>query len=200
MGLEDKVLELLKHAEPTYDQLRAQLGARSHELDQALASLDRSRMIKRAFGRIQLNGSPEHEPAIAEAIEAKEDSVSDETKVCKACGKRKPVTDYYTGAARCKRCVLDAQAAAKAAKTGKPVVARRKRSAPTNGAKRASPATITTATWPLGILHFADGVRIGPMHASLSGIMQFRSFIDLSAAQLEELLGWWNAAKENSHA
>jgi hypothetical protein len=41
------------------------------------------------------------------------------------------------------------------------------------------------------ILHFQNGVRIGPITTSDTGLAQMPYHVDLNAKQLDELVAWW---------
>lgn len=47
----------------------------------------------------------------------------------------------------------------------------------------------------LMVLHFEDGVRIGPITTSDAGLAQMPYHIDLSRAALEELFTWWKESR-----
>lgn len=194
-GLEDKILAALGRAASTWDGLRGALGATPGELDEAIHTLERAKAIHRDRGRFYLNGAHHAAPATAEATTNEGDSMT--TKTCSHCHKDKGLDDFPKKGAQCKACISEKAAAAYQAKrkASAPAPAKRvKRAARVSSTPPLAPRT----SGPLGILHFADGVRVGPMHASASGIMQFLSFIDLSAAQLDELTTWWAAAKASA--
>lgn len=50
--------------------------------------------------------------------ESTQEAAMAETKVCTKCAKRKPIDDFYDKQGKCKRCFLDDQKAAKAARGG----------------------------------------------------------------------------------
>jgi hypothetical protein len=186
MALEDKILEQLKGSKPTYDQLRGQLGVRSGELDEALDRLNRAGEIKCMLGRFHLSNGAAEEKV----------TVNTNTKICSVCGQEKAGTEFAKVGRQCKVCLAERAKKRYQAAHSAPTRSKAKASAPKRVARKSStPPLAPGASGPLGILHFNDGVRVGPMHASASGIMQFRAFIDLSGAQLDELFTWWRAAR-----
>jgi len=56
--------------------------------------------------------------AATATTQSKPEVHSVETQSCNNCNKPKPLSEFYTGAKKCKRCVLDAQTAKRHAKKG----------------------------------------------------------------------------------
>lgn len=93
---------------------------------------------------------------------------------------------------RPKPAVTRAKAAPKRATTARPAIS--------FGYSPPAAAAAIPQTPAIAILHFHDGVRIGPMVASASGISQMPFHVDLSAAQLDELCSWRAATREGGAA
>ena len=116
------------------------------------------------------------------------------TKICKKCETPKDSEkDFYKGSARCKRCVLDGQAAAKSAKANGAAPARAKKAAPAT-AKRA----IATITKPADevIIPAAGEIRCRVFDAGAGAaysLHQGDDQITLSLEQLQALHSWAGA-------
>jgi hypothetical protein len=219
-ALEEQVLNVLGRAAATWDGLRAELGATPGELDSAIRRLELSRQVTRDRGRFHLHGVTASTPVIAQAT-IEEPSVPKQTaadeassapteKRCKGrCNSVKPLDDFHKNAAtpdghasECKACKAAVNKEYRLRKAGKPPSVPRPAQASidrhnTTVATGPTPATQAPVA-PVVILHFADGVRIGPLVTSVAGVAQMPFHVDLSAAQVGELVTWWSkATREN---
>lgn len=205
MALEDKILTVLGRAATTWDGLRAELGVSPGELDAAIRTLEGAHEISRDRGRFRLNGAEPVTQQIAAATETATQPVSDtmttKTKTCSKCTTPKPLDQFskhpatkdgYDG--RCKECVRKAAQARKLAKQGG-IAATTKTPAPAAPKVLAPKASFVP---PVMILNFQDGVRIGPVHISNTGVAQMPYHVDISAEQLDELATWWLASKKDA--
>lgn len=214
MALEDKVLQILRGGGVTWDGLRAQLGANPDDLDAAIRNLEGSRQISRDRGRFHLNGVDHvtQQPAAAQASAEGEPVSNQKKKPCSDCGATKLLEEFPNNSlckdghsGQCKACVSKKGKERRAAKQGTPAAAaiaamRRPAPQPSEPARivdRRPPVAKPTIE-PVMFLHFADGVRIGPVHTSEAGIAQMPFHVDVSAEQLDELVTWWTAAKRNA--
>ena len=202
MALEDKILQVLGRGAMTWDGLRAELGATPGDLDAAIRHLETAREIARDRGRFHLNGAEPPPQQIAAATETTTQPMSDamttKTKTCSKCSAPKPLDQFSKHPAtkdgydsRCKECVKRAAQARKLAKQGG--------SAAATPAKASAVVLAPKASFipPVMILHFQDGVRIGPVHTSAAGVAQMPYHVDISAEQLDELTTWWLASKKD---
>lgn len=214
MALEEKVLQILGRGAITWDGLRAQLSANPDDLDAAIRNLEGSRQISRDRGRFQLNGvhNVTTQTAAAQASAEGEPVSNQKKKPCSDCGATKLLEEFPVNsickdghAGQCKACVSKKGKERRAAKQGTPAaaaIAAMRRPAP----EASEPARIVdrrppvakAAIEPVMILHFADGVRIGPVHTSDAGIAQMPFHVDVSAEQLDELVTWWTANRKSA--
>ena len=185
--IQDRVLELLGRAPATYDGLRGSLGAQSAELDEAIRVLERSKHITRDRGRFHLVGADAPPPEVAEA--SREES-SMAKKTCSSCGKDKAAGEFPKTGAQCKACLaIKAAARYQGAQKSAGKKPRKAAVAPA----RHIPGTFNGSG--LMILQFEDGVRIGPITTTESGLAKMAHHVDLNAEQLEELIRWWKEAR-----
>lgn len=214
MALEDKAFAIISRGAVTYDGLRSQLGANPDDLDSAIRNLEASRQIRRDRGRFYLNGVDHvtQQPAAAQASVEEEPVSNQKKKPCSDCGVPKLLDEFPLNSAckdghsgQCKACVSKKGKERRAAKQGTPAAAaiaamRRPVLEVTEPARSADrpPPVAKAAIEPVMFLHFADGVRIGPVHTSDSGIAQMPFHVDVSAEQLDELVTWWTAAKRSA--
>lgn len=224
MSIEDDALRALGEEALTYDQLRARLGVNPSELDAVLARLHRSRLVDRHGARFHVcGGSPAAPARVAEASAGEKPTM----KRCPQCEQQKEPQEFYAEpksrdglSSWCRTCTRTKQKqyyekgkqrAAGAAKKPRPKPAVTRAKAAPKRATTARPAisfgysppaaaAAIPQTPAIAILHFHDGVRIGPMVASASGISQMPFHVDLSAAQLDELCSWWAATREGGAA
>lgn len=197
MVLEEKVLDLLARGPMTYDGLRAELGVAPGDLDAAIVSLSRGRSITRDRGRLCLPGTaPVNQTAIKLTGQVTDVASPPGQKVCRICGELKPLEEFHKHPAskdgrdpRCKKCAKAKARARYAKREGRSIDA--VTVAPVNGPSVAPPAP----TAPVMILHFADGVRIGPIVTSAAGLAQMPYHVDLTSKQLDDLVAWHQASK-----
>lgn len=205
MALEDKILTVLGRGATTWDGLRAELGVSPGELDSAIRTLESAHEISRDRGRFHLNGAVPLTQQIATATEATVEATSYamKTKTCSKCCVPKPLEDFakhpatkdgYDG--RCKDCVSKAAKERRLAKLGGVIPAVAKTAAPSFKVTVLAPKASFVP--PVMILHFQDGVRIGPVHTSAAGVAQMPYHVDVSGEQLEELVTWWIASKKSA--
>lgn len=205
MALEDKIRQVLGRSAVTWDGLRAELGVTPEELDAAVRHLETTREISRDRGRFRLNGTPET-TADSEAPlvlpDAEGEAMATKKKVCSNCTEEKPIDDFPENkecrdghSNQCKRCISDKAKARKLAKL-KGASPTRPTPAPTAAPKVLAPKASFIP--PVMILHFQDGVRIGPLHTSAAGVAQMPYHVDVSAEQLDELMTWWAASKKGA--
>jgi hypothetical protein len=121
------------------------------------------------------------------------------TKTCIKCETPKPLEQFSKHPAtkdgydsRCKECVRKAARARRLAKQGG--------SAAEMPAEAPAVVLAPKASFipPVMVLHFQDGVRVGPVHTSAAGVAQMPYHVDISAEQLDELMAWWAASKKNA--
>lgn len=149
---------------------------------------------------------------------AAEASSAPTEKRCKGrCNSVKPLDDFHKNAATpdghaneckaCKAAVNKEYRERKAGKSAATAIAKMRRRPPaqeTNGPTALTPVEIPrellarAPVSPVVILHFADGVRIGPLITSSAGVAQMPFHIDLSAAQVGELVTWWSKATQEN--
>lgn len=191
MSLEDTVLKLVGDSAITWDGLRAECGVSPGELDAAIRVLERTRSITRDRGRFYLPGA---KPVTKQTATA-EASNEPAEKICKGCKETKPIEEFHKHPAskdghdaRCKACKKASNAAYREKQLGQPA------RLPGDADVLAS-AVRSSPGGPLMILHFADGVRLGPMITSETGLAQMPFHVDLSGRQLDELCTWWASAK-----
>lgn len=158
------------------------------------------------------------EPSVPKQTPASEASSEPVTeKVCKRCTVRKPIGDFHKHPSsrdghdpNCKQCKKELHQARQVAKrSGKPAataIAKMRQRPPAQEISGPAKPVISTVdverllattqapVAPVMILHFADGVRIGPLVTSAAGVAQMPFHVDLSAAQVGELVTWWSKA------
>lgn len=193
-ALEEKVLEFLARKAMTYDGLRSALRTTPNELDAALQNLDRTKDIKRAQGRILINNGLAPAPTIAQAVSVPEAATpKGDTKMakknCSKCTLDKERSEFGKNASKtdglqayCKTCMSGYDK--KRATKKKPAIA----------AARASVAVKElTGVQQLAILETpGGGIRIGYL-AKDGPLTTMPVSVDLSAAQLDELVAWRKA-------
>lgn len=203
MALEDKILTVLERGAITYDGLLADLGRPPSELDEAIRHLETAHQVTRDRGRFHLNGAEPRPPKLAAATvdtpQTTSSNMATKKKVCSCCAAEKPFDDFPVNqeckdghSNQCKACIAEKSKARRLAKVGKSAAAT---PAPTTKAATSAPKDSTTP--PVMILHFCDGVRIGPVCISATGVAQMPYHVDISAEQLDELTTWWIASKES---
>jgi hypothetical protein len=196
MALEDKILKVLERGAITYDGLLAELGATPGELDKAIRHLETAHEIARDRGRFHLNGAdpPAHQvaAAVADIPKTASPTMATKKKVCSCCNTEKSVDDFPANkeckdghSNQCKACIAQKSRARRLAK------------APAPATKTAVFAPKDSTVPPVMILHFHDGVRIGPVCISATGVAQMPYHVDVSAGQLDELTSWWLASKKD---
>lgn len=206
MALEDKVLKVLGRGAITYDGLRAELGISPDELDAAIRNLESSRDIARDRGRFHLNGAEPTPSAESAQASAEEQVVATKKKVCSNCSDEKVLDDFPINTTcadghsnQCKQCISEKSKARRLAKLGRPDAATSLPVASVTGKVGVAVSfPKVSAMPPLMILHFQDGVRIGPVHTSEAGVAQMPFHVDMSAEQLDELVTWWAASRKSA--
>jgi hypothetical protein len=199
-AIEDEVLSALAAGSLVYDQLRQRTGAHPGELDRAIARLQASHQVVREGARIALVGMTAPAPArVAQASAAD----AERRKACTKCGQVKPFDEFYERDGKptsaCKLCIrADVKARSQGARAGSPAKRAKKAPvakavvAPTADPVPAEPAAPPRATAPkVALLPFLDGVRLGYVTTSPSGIVRMTDCIDLSEAQLDEICREW---------
>lgn len=210
--LEDKALAVIRKQPVTYDQLRSQLGANPDDLDAAIANLERSREIIRDRARFKIRspagGESGPPTAAAEAVSALSPPAAEGSgkKHCPKCQEDKPLDAFGRNDSKsdgrqawCRPCMnANARARTQIVRQSKDQTQRIAREAADAlpASPIASPAKQSTPE--IAILHFEDGVRIGPMIKSSCGLSQMPYWIDLSAAQLDELTAWHLSTKKKA--
>jgi hypothetical protein len=205
MAIEDKILQVLGRGAITWDGLRAELGATPGKLDAAIRHLETAREISRDRGRFHLNGATEptanNEPAQAFIVE--EPVTTSKKKSCSSCGVEKPLGDFPENkecrdghSNQCKKCISEKAKARKLARLGSAPLPITTPLAPVAAPKVLAPKASFIP--PVMILSFQDGVRIGPVHISDTGVAQMPYHVDISAEQLDELTTYWLVSKKGA--
>lgn len=206
MALEDKVLKILGRGAATWDGLRGEVGVSPGELDAAIRNLEGAHEITRDRGRFHLNGAEPTPNSVAAQASAEEAIVATKKKVCSNCTDEKPLDDFPVNkectdghSNQCKQCIGDKAKARRLAKLGRPAAAAKAPVASQTGKVVVAVSfPKVSAVPPVMILHFQDGVRIGPVHTSDAGVAQMPYHVDISAEQLDELVTWWTASRKSA--
>lgn len=207
MALEDKILQILGRGAITWDGLRAELGVSPGELDASIRNLEGAHQIARDRGRFHLNGAPQAtQPTATAQASAEDDPVK--KKPCNDCGVPKLLDDFPVNTAckdghsgQCKECISKKSKVRRLAKQGGSAAAAAKTPVPPSAAPPIKSAPVVLAPKasfipPVMVLHFQDGVRVGPVSVSSAGVAQMPYHVDISADQLDELVTWWLASKK----
>lgn len=207
MALEDKILQVLSRGAITWDGLRAELGISPGELDASIRNLEGAHQIARDRGRFHLNGAVPTAPTTAAAQASIQDDPV-KKKTCNDCGAPKALDDFPVNAAckdghsgQCKECISKKSKARRLAQQGGSAAAAAKKPVPLSAAPAVKSVPVVLAPKasfipPVMVLHFQDGVRVGPVSISDAGVAQMPYHVDISAEQLDELVTWWLASKK----
>lgn len=120
------------------------------------------------------------------------------TKTCNTCEKPKDESEFYTGAARCKRCTLDRQKQLKEAKASgvkAPAERKTRKVAKKKGSKRSAPQAPSAALSIPAALGFSVSLRVDE-NTGLDDVVieqtvgEAASAIWLSQAEAKQLQNW----------
>lgn len=204
MALEDKILQVLSTGAITWDGLRAELGATPGDLDAAIRHLETAREITRDRGRFYLSGTHQttgNSQAAVALPDVEGETMATRNKVCSSCTHPKPLDDFPVNkeckdghSNQCKQCIAEKARARRLAKQGG--LPRADKTLTPLAPKVLAPKTSLIP--PVMILSFHDGVRIGPVHISNTGVAQMPYHVDISSEQLDELTAYWLASKKGA--